>query len=59
MRTVPLLLAGLLAASATLATTALLTTGEAAQAATPPANQSEPGSQSGHQCERRKETPTS
>ena len=46
-------------ASATLATTALLTTGEAAQAATPPANQSEPGSQSGHQCERRKETPTS
>lgn len=71
MRTVPLLafFASLyaFAAPATLATTAvtgvvstgLLATGGTAQAATPPGNQSESGSESGYQCERRKETPTS
>lgn len=56
------------AAPATLATTAtvtglvstgLLATGGTAQAATPPGNQSESGSESGYQCERRRETPTS
>lgn len=75
MRTVPLLAPLLalfaslyaFAAPATLATTAvtgvvstgLLATGGTAQAATPPGNQSESGSESGYQCERRKETPTS
>ena len=72
MRTVPLLafFASLyaFAAPATLATTAavtglvstgLLATSGATHAATPPGNQSESGSESRYQCERRRETPTS